>query len=176
MRRSLFITSLALLVCVSGCVNTSTSGTTTTAAFAGWVPFAWLVVCLGLIIVGIKMHRDKHSKGIGYVIAGAILLIGAAPASLSDKVVISDDGVKINNSFFWFAPQKHDFQFSDLKVIRFEEREKKSGRDAGKTEAFAVFVSKSGTSTDVKVERLVKATKQQLIDAARRKGVTIEGG
>jgi hypothetical protein len=159
-RSGLRVAGLACVaVMVGGCVTTNTDGSSTTATFAGWVPLVLLLVCAAMGVVGWMMTRDPngrtHAQGWGTLLAGVLLLVGAVPTLLLNKVTVTDSEVSIDVGFFWWSMTHERVALANLAELRTESKDH-FDRNGKSTDTWLVFQMKDGSTIRVKQEQLLR--------------------
>lgn len=178
--------SLILIVCLTGCGATETVDRDTVryTPKAGTVAFM-LSAGLGVTALGAFMvvrdlnsggrgsRRSKKSadavrnslwsaKSWGVLIGGLLLLAGGGPGVMFSQVTVTRDQVSINDSPFWFAPNRATVWFADVQDIS-NDSEERWTRRGKRTDEYLVFHKTDGSFISVKVGPLVRAATDRIM-------------
>lgn len=121
-----------------------------------------------------RKHRESAGsgsvassvRGWGLLLCGVLFLLGGVPGVLLSKVTITPELVIINDSPFWFAPNRATIRFADIESIA-TEIEEKWGRRGKRSEEYIVFQLKNGSTERVKVGALVRAAQDRIAQGAQ---------
>jgi hypothetical protein len=167
-RGVLILVGLLALCFVSGCYERVSLGNQSLYHFAWWLGPA--VIAAGILAVPIGWFVRKQNGRWGFVlmVMGPVLLIIAAPAMYSDRVLIDEEHFETRYGF-WFSPTVQNIRFDDLQAIRYVAVRARRGR----TNYELRCTRKSGGEATVHAGDLVKNAVPEILTRAKAKGIVV---
>jgi hypothetical protein len=171
LRRFIPWTLAAFALCgVSGCYEKATHGDQSIYTFATWLGIAVILGGLIMIPAGWLLRRASMKYGITMMVLGPLVLIIAAPAMYSDRVVVDAEHFEARYGI-WVSPYTHNIRFDDLRAIQ---RIGVPGR-RNRTTYQLHCIRKDGTNEVVPIGDLVVNAVPEIMQRARAKQVLVSG-
>jgi hypothetical protein len=161
-----------LVVTLTGCVDRTVSGDTTTYSFALWVIATVALVGLAAAPLGWVFRRASKRWLVIGLIATPVVLLFLWPSLLLDKVRIDSNHFE-GRYGLWFKPTTFDVRYADLDHIDLVTYEERGRRGRKNTKQRLECVSKSGHTTKVALGDLLKHSRDEVLIRATAAGVPI---
>lgn len=159
---------------LTGCVDRTTNGGTTTYTFALWI--VGVAVLLGLALIAIGYFTRKKGpvwKTVFVILLGVVVIAIGVPMMWLDRVEVDDEHFVSTHGLPWDR-KTHDVRFDQLQGIQVEMVVTKQKNGAEK-KSYTLQCSKSGGGESVPVGNVMERAVGQILGNARKKGVPLTG-
>lgn len=146
-------TVFLVLGLLSGCVDESVSGNTTTYRFSLWIPTVVTLVGFVPVALGALIGLLWTRYGWLLVLPGLLYLVVLPPAIFLDRLVVSDTKFE-QSTGFWFVPTQHFVSFGELSRIDIIEEQ----RPNGSASYYLNCIKKNGSSERVPINDMMQPT------------------
>ena len=162
-----------LLVTLTGCVDRSVSGDTSTYSFTFGAIIGVFFAGIGAAPLGWMLRGASRRIMVVGLIASPVILVLLWPPLFLDKVKVDSNHFE-GRYGLWWSPTKFDVKYADLDHIDrviYEERGRK-GRKS--TKQRLECVSKNGRTTTIQLGNLLERSRDEMLERANTAGVRIE--
>ncbi|MEM9347808.1 MAG: hypothetical protein AAGB26_14450 [Planctomycetota bacterium] len=161
---------VGLLCLLGGCYEREVESGLVVYRFADWLILSIIVACVIAVPAG-WLLRKLYWKIFPFVLLMLPVALGLLlPSLIQDRIAFDDEHFE-SVSGLWFDPNRIDLRFDDLRSIEYA---LDPGDDKGTRYDLNCY-TRDGQVVVVNVGDLMKTAIDELLDRARRSGVTVTG-